>query len=105
LQDLDNNSKQNDSNSNNNNNVNDPNTLHQRSPSSDSISTASTTSTSSDQKRRSDASYMDTNGTSPIVGPAPGTDPTIIHAITQTMIGEYLWKYTRRNFGAGISEK
>ncbi|CAJ0631919.1 8333_t:CDS:10 [Entrophospora sp. SA101] len=104
LQDSDN-SKQNDSNSNNNNNVNDPNTLHQRSPSSDSISTVSTTSTSSDQKRRSDASYMDTNGTSPIVGPTPGTDPTIIHAITQTMIGEYLWKYTRRNFGAGISEK
>ena len=26
----------------------------------------------------------------------PGTDPRMINAITQTMIGEYLWKYTRR---------
>ncbi|KAI9894603.1 MAG: hypothetical protein M1814_001958 [Vezdaea aestivalis] len=26
----------------------------------------------------------------------PGTDPRMIQAITQTMIGEYLWKYTRR---------
>ena len=37
-----------------------------------------------------------------------GTDPNIIHAITQTMIGEYLYKYTRRAIGkdmpnAGIS--
>ena len=27
---------------------------------------------------------------------SPGTDPRIVQAITQTMIGEYLWKYTRR---------
>ena len=26
----------------------------------------------------------------------PGTDPRMIQAITQTMIGEYLWKYTRK---------
>ncbi|KAI9822979.1 MAG: hypothetical protein M1826_000312 [Phylliscum demangeonii] len=26
----------------------------------------------------------------------PGTDPQMIQAITQTMIGEYLWKYTRK---------
>lgn len=34
---------------------------------------------------------------------APGgsTDPTIIHAITQTMIGEFLYKYTRRTIGKG----
>lgn len=32
---------------------------------------------------------------------APGTDPRMIQAITQTMIGEYLWKYTRK---AGRSE-
>ncbi|KAI9676149.1 MAG: hypothetical protein M1817_000894 [Caeruleum heppii] len=31
----------------------------------------------------------------------PGTDPRMIQAITQTMIGEYLWKYTRK---AGRSE-
>ena len=30
-----------------------------------------------------------------------GTDPRIIQAITQTMIGEFLWKYTRK---AGRSE-
>ncbi|CCL98238.1 uncharacterized protein FIBRA_00232 [Fibroporia radiculosa] len=29
------------------------------------------------------------------------TDPTIIHAITQTMIGEFLFKYTRRTIGKG----
>ncbi|KAK5076660.1 hypothetical protein LTR64_005861 [Lithohypha guttulata] len=28
--------------------------------------------------------------------PGPGTDPRMIQAITQTMIGEYLWKYTRK---------
>jgi hypothetical protein len=33
------------------------------------------------------------------MGPAgfgPNTDPRMIQAITQTMIGEYLWKYTRK---------
>lgn len=34
-------------------------------------------------------------------GVAPATDPRMIQAITQTMIGEYLWKYTRK---AGRSE-
>ncbi|KAG6908006.1 hypothetical protein DXG01_006541 [Tephrocybe rancida] len=29
------------------------------------------------------------------------TDPAIIHAITQTMIGEFLYKYTRRTIGKG----
>ena len=33
------------------------------------------------------------------------TDPATIHAITQTMIGEYLHKYTRRVVGKGQSEK
>jgi hypothetical protein len=33
--------------------------------------------------------------------PAASTDPTIIHAITQTMIGEFLYKYTRRTIGKG----
>jgi len=31
---------------------------------------------------------------------SPSTDPRVIQAITQTMIGEYLWKYTR-NTGRG----
>lgn len=34
-------------------------------------------------------------------GVQPATDPRMIQAITQTMIGEYLWKYTRK---AGRSE-
>lgn len=33
------------------------------------------------------------------------TDPTVIHAITQTMIGEFLYKYTRRTIGKGYGEK
>ncbi|KAF9214314.1 hypothetical protein BGZ59_003918 [Podila verticillata] len=33
------------------------------------------------------------------------TDPTMIQVITQTMIGDYLWKYTRRPMGNAISEK
>lgn len=35
----------------------------------------------------------------------PSVDPMVIHAITQTMIGEFLFKYTRRAIGKGISEK
>ncbi|CAL1699777.1 unnamed protein product [Somion occarium] len=33
------------------------------------------------------------------------TDPTIIHAITQTMIGEFLYKYTRRAIGKGHGDR
>ncbi|KLO07082.1 hypothetical protein SCHPADRAFT_1001921 [Schizopora paradoxa] len=33
------------------------------------------------------------------------TDPSIIHAITQTMIGEFLFKYTRRAIGKGHGER
>ncbi|CAO1629574.1 unnamed protein product [Parajaminaea phylloscopi] len=37
---------------------------------------------------------------------AETTDPQVIQAITQTMIGEYLYKYTRKTMGrAGHSEK
>lgn len=32
------------------------------------------------------------------------TDPRMIQAITQTMIGEYLWKYTRKTGRANMSE-
>ncbi|GAK64638.1 uncharacterized protein PAN0_006c2852 [Moesziomyces antarcticus] len=34
-------------------------------------------------------------------GAADSTDPAIIHAITQTMIGEYMFKYTRKSMGRG----
>ncbi|KAF9445809.1 hypothetical protein P691DRAFT_762180 [Macrolepiota fuliginosa MF-IS2] len=33
------------------------------------------------------------------------TDPAIIHAITQTMIGEFLYKYTRKAIGKGHGER
>lgn len=33
------------------------------------------------------------------------TDPAVIHSITQTMIGEFLYKYTRRVVGKGHGEK
>jgi len=32
------------------------------------------------------------------------TDPATINAITQTMIGEYAYKYTRRAIGRGLSD-
>jgi predicted nucleic acid-binding Zn-ribbon protein len=32
----------------------------------------------------------------PHYGHQPGTDPRMIQALTQTMIGEFLWKYTRK---------
>ncbi|KAI1778780.1 hypothetical protein F4818DRAFT_437587 [Hypoxylon cercidicola] len=41
---------------------------------------------------------MDTGGF------GPGTDPRMIQAITQTMIGEYLWKYTRKTGRGEMSE-
>lgn len=41
------------------------------------------------------------------MGPAgfgPNTDPRMIQAITQTMIGEFLWKYTRKTGRGELSE-
>ncbi|RYP61902.1 hypothetical protein DL771_009964 [Monosporascus sp. 5C6A] len=38
-------------------------------------------------------------------GFGPSTDPRMIQAITQTMIGEYLWKYTRKAGRGEMSEK
>ena len=37
-------------------------------------------------------------------GLGPNTDPRMIQAITQTMIGEYLWKYTRKAGRGDFSE-
>ena len=37
-------------------------------------------------------------------GIEPGTDPRMINAITQTMIGEYLWKYTRKAGRGAMSD-
>ncbi|KPI42325.1 Anucleate primary sterigmata protein A [Cyphellophora attinorum] len=35
---------------------------------------------------------------------SPGTDPRMIQAITQTMIGEFLWKYTRKTGRSDFSD-
>ncbi|GAB7346052.1 hypothetical protein MBLNU457_4817t1 [Dothideomycetes sp. NU457] len=35
---------------------------------------------------------------------SPSTDPRMIQAITQTMIGEYLWKYTRKTGSEKVSD-
>ncbi|KAJ7599498.1 meiotic cell cortex C-terminal pleckstrin homology-domain-containing protein, partial [Mycena floridula] len=35
----------------------------------------------------------------------PPTDPAVIHAITQTMIGEFVYKYTMKAIGKGYGEK
>ena len=39
------------------------------------------------------------------VGVGTSTDPAVIHAITQTMIGEFLHKYTTKTITKGFSEK
>ncbi|KAF1938073.1 hypothetical protein EJ02DRAFT_447036 [Clathrospora elynae] len=53
-----------------------------------------------------DQRFNMTNGPSftPTGVPAGTTDPRMIQAITQTMIGEYLWKYTRKTGREGMSE-
>ncbi|CAG8621192.1 15966_t:CDS:2, partial [Racocetra fulgida] len=78
--------------------------LHNHSSSSGSISTSSSASITTDptHSKSPEPNGQLQNGQLP--GPS-GTDPTIIHAITQTMIGEYLWKYTRRNFGSDKRHK
>lgn len=45
-----------------------------------------------------------TGGLTNRAGPG-STDPIVIHAITQTMIGEFLYKYTRRAIGKGHGER
>ncbi|KAI9597677.1 meiotic cell cortex C-terminal pleckstrin homology-domain-containing protein [Syncephalis fuscata] len=41
----------------------------------------------------------------PMLAPAAPTDPQVIQAITQTMIGEYLFKFTTRSIMGGTSER
>ncbi|KAI0792533.1 hypothetical protein C8Q75DRAFT_849873 [Abortiporus biennis] len=45
------------------------------------------------------------NSVAPARAGPSSTDPTVIHAITQTMIGEFLYKYTRRTIGKGHGER
>ncbi|EPE04603.1 anucleate primary sterigmata protein a [Ophiostoma piceae UAMH 11346] len=50
-----------------------------------------------------DARFNIHDGTD-VFGTGNHTDPRMIQAITQTMIGEYLWKYTRKTGRSGLSE-
>ncbi|CAG8510720.1 23217_t:CDS:2 [Cetraspora pellucida] len=84
----------------NNINAGEPTTSRFHDHSSSSVSTSSSASITADT---TNSKLPEHNG-GPLPGPS-GTDPTIIHAITQTMIGEYLWKYTRRNFGSDKRHK
>lgn len=58
-------------------------------------------------RRASVASSRTSDGgfDSPMRTGGDSTDPQVIHAITQTMIGEFLHKYTKKAFSKGISEK
>ena len=62
---------------------------------------------SMDSDRTSDAgARQETGSPLPFTSEAQSTtDPAVIHAITQTMIGEFLFKYTRKMVTKGISEK
>ncbi|CAG8527607.1 9436_t:CDS:2 [Diversispora eburnea] len=75
---------------------------HHHSPSSGSISSVSSSTSADVIGRQSDSPHQEVNAPTTI---PTATDPNIIHAITQTMIGEYLHKYTRRNFGPGKRHK
>lgn len=69
--------------------------------------TRSLTSSFAESNRNPSLSSME-SASQPIGRPdasrEPVTDPTAIHAITQTMIGEYLYKYTRNKLGKGQSD-
>ncbi|KDQ07330.1 hypothetical protein BOTBODRAFT_610523 [Botryobasidium botryosum FD-172 SS1] len=70
---------------------------------------ASASSRSSDQHHGKDLSMTKSNPPTPAKNQnlmmTQSTDPNIIHAITQTMIGEFMYKYTRRVVGKGYGEK
>ncbi|KAL5508743.1 hypothetical protein ACEPAG_4778 [Sanghuangporus baumii] len=51
------------------------------------------------------ATVLNTPGPANHMAATTSTDPTVIHAITQTMIGEFLYKYTRRAIGKGHGER
>ncbi|CEI90762.1 hypothetical protein RMCBS344292_05075 [Rhizopus microsporus] len=68
--------------------------LHRGAASMSSLSTANT----NEQLHSIASSHFDNRSTN-------ATDPLMISLITKTMIGDWLWKYTRNAMGGGISEK
>lgn len=98
-------------------------TQRPRTPNEHGVQTSSSRTTSSRSKlrresqasRRSSVSsfaseleerfnmYPNGGSAMPPHGYAEGTDPRMIQAITQTMIGEFLWKYTRKHVSGEMS--
>jgi hypothetical protein len=68
-----------------------------------SISSLSTNNTN-EQLHSITSSQYDTSGVRSNSA-ATTTDPNMINLITQTMIGDFLWKYTRKAVGGGMSER
>ncbi|KAG0053191.1 hypothetical protein BGZ83_001502 [Gryganskiella cystojenkinii] len=70
-----------------------------------SVSSVSTDYGGQDHPRRLSVSSQYEDGAVGTRSTSATADPTMIQVITQTMIGDYLWKYTRRPMASVISEK
>lgn len=74
--------------------------------SSTSLGSSHRSSLSSDHHVFMDSSTLQHQRMGSAVQPSEETtDPNIIHAITQTMIGEFLYKYPRKTIGKGYGER
>ena len=75
--------------------------------SSTSLGSSHRSSLSSDNHVFMDASNLQHRRMGSVGQPSDGetTDPNIIHAITQTMIGEFLYKYPRKAIGKGYGDR
>ena len=75
--------------------------------SSTSLGSSHRSSLSSDNHVFMDSSNLQHQLVGSVGQPGVGdtTDPNIIHSITQTMIGEFLYKYPRKAIGKGYSER
>ena len=75
--------------------------------SSTSLGSSHRSSLSSDNHVFMDSSNVQHRRTGSVGQPSgeETTDPNVIHAITQTMIGEFLYKYPRKAIGKGYGER
>jgi len=75
--------------------------------SSTSLGSSHRSSLSSDNHVFMDSSNLQHQRTGSVGQPSGGetTDPNVIHAITQTMIGEFLYKYPRKAIGKGYGDR
>jgi hypothetical protein len=73
-------------------------------PSTSSSLTSSPVESLSDRWLKRKPSLVSQNSFSMYNSPSTPSSLSVISAITKTMIGDWLWKYTRRTVGGGISE-